>query len=390
VGALLQAPVELRQGDDRAVELLGQRLERARNLGNLVDPAVAAGTGNLHQLQVVDHDQADLAVLARQAPSDLPHFRWGNTGGIVDEQLAIVEQVDRAGQARPVIVVELTGTHLGLVNTPQRGEHTNDDGLRRHLQRVDEDRLVAAHQGVFHQVHGEGGIIHRRTACNDDHVGRLQAAGEVVQVIKAGGQTGNCIAVVEQRVDAVDGLDQNVVDAHRATGFRPVLGDLEDLALGLVENLLAGTAFRRIGTVGDLVADADQFAQGGALTNDLRIGLDVGYRRCVLRQFGEISQATDLRQLPLLVQLFGQGDDVEGLVTFGQLEDRAEDQTMVMAVEIAIGNTIEHTLPSVVVEHQATQYRLLRLDGVRRHFQGSSLQVVLLGNADVVHRLGEK
>ena len=63
---------------------------------------------------------------------------------------------------------------------------------------------------------------------------------------------------------------------------------------------------------------------------------------------------------------------------------------MVMAIEIDIRHPIEHALPGIVVEHQAAEHRLFRLDGVRRHFQGGSLQVVLLGNADVVHRLGEK
>ncbi|MNT62738.1 hypothetical protein D3C72_2004900 [compost metagenome] len=79
------------------------------------------------------------------------------------------------------------------------------------------------------------------------------------------------------------------------------------------------------------------------------------------------------------------------MVAFGQLVDGAEDKPVVMPIEIAIGHRIEHPLPGVVVEHQATQHGLLGLDRVRRHFQGGGLQVVLLGNADVVHRaLGKK
>ena len=329
-------------------------------------------------------------MFTRQAPRTRTHLARGDAGSIVDEQLAVVEQVHRTGQSRPVVIVELTGTHLGLVDAPQRGEHTNDDGLRRHLQRVDEDRLVAAHQRVFHQVHGEGGLTHRRTAGDDDHVGRLQATGQVVQIIEAGGQTGDRVTVVEQLVDTVDGLDQDIVDAHRATGLRPVLGDLEDLALGLVEDLLAGAPLGGIGAVSDLVADADQLTQGRAFTNDLRVGLDVGHRRRVLRQFAQVGQTADLRQLTFLVQLLGQGHDVERRIALGQLEDRPEDQAMVVAIEVTIGNAIEHALPGIVVQHQTTQHRLLRLDGVRWHLQGRSLQVVLFGDADVVHRLEKK
>src|SRR5690606_26368007 len=117
---------------------------------------------------------------------------------------------------------------------------------------------------------------HGGASRDDDQVRRLQAAGGLVEIGKAGGQPGDRLAGVEQRVDAIDGLDQDVIDTDGAAGLRPRLGDLEDHPLGFVEDFLAGPPLRRIGAVGDLVTDADQLAQGGALANDLRVGLDVG------------------------------------------------------------------------------------------------------------------
>ncbi|MNI46019.1 hypothetical protein D3C73_1004620 [compost metagenome] len=119
VRPLFQGAVELGQGYHRAVEFLGQGFQGPGNLGNLVGPVVAAGARDLHELQVVDHDQADFAVLAHQATGTGAHFRWTDTRRIVDEQFAVVEQVDRRGQARPVIVFQLAGTHLGLVDAPE-------------------------------------------------------------------------------------------------------------------------------------------------------------------------------------------------------------------------------------------------------------------------------
>src|SRR5690606_11482655 len=75
VGALFQRAVKLRQGDHRAVEFLGQGLERAGYFRDLVDPVVAAGARDTHQLQVVDHDHADLAVLTGQSTAARAHFR---------------------------------------------------------------------------------------------------------------------------------------------------------------------------------------------------------------------------------------------------------------------------------------------------------------------------
>ncbi|MNR17922.1 hypothetical protein D3C85_1346140 [compost metagenome] len=139
------------------------------------------------------------------------------------------------------------------------------------------------------------------------------------------------------------------------------------------------------GAVGDLVADTDQLAQGCALANDLRIGLDVGDRRRVLGQFAQVAQAAGLAALAFLVQLLVQGYHVERGVLIGQLVDRAENQAVVMPIEIAVGDLIEHTLPGAVVQHQATEHSLFGLDGMRRHLEGSGLQVVLLGCGDFVH-----
>jgi hypothetical protein len=56
-----------------------------------------------------------------------------------------------------------------------------------------------------------------------------------------------------------------------------------------------------------------------------------------------------------------------------------------MPIEIAVGDLIEHAFPGVVVQHQTTEHSLFGLDGMRRHFQGGGLQIVLLGSGNFVH-----
>ena len=56
-----------------------------------------------------------------------------------------------------------------------------------------------------------------------------------------------------------------------------------------------------------------------------------------------------------------------------------------MAIEVTVRDLIEHTFPGVVVQHQATEHGLFGLDGMRRHLQGSGLQIVLLRSGDIVH-----
>ena len=42
---------------------------------------------------------------------------------------------------------------------------------------------------------------------------------------------------------------------------------------------------------------------------------------------------------------------------------------MLVAIKIRIGNQVAHAVPSLIVEQQATQNRLLGLDGMRRDTQ---------------------
>ena len=57
--AVLDGPVELREGDDRDLQLAGERLEPAADLGDLLLAAVARLLA-VDELDVVDHDQAEV------------------------------------------------------------------------------------------------------------------------------------------------------------------------------------------------------------------------------------------------------------------------------------------------------------------------------------------
>ena len=52
---------------------------------------------------------------------------------------------------------------------------------------------------------------------------------------------------------------------------------------------------------------------------------------------------------------------------------------MIVAIEVAVGYLVEHTLPGIVVQHQTAKHRLLSLDGVWRHLERGGFQIVLLG-----------
>ena len=66
--ALLDGAGELRERDDRDLEVAREHLERTRDLRDLLD-AVLDRHAARHQLQVVDDHQAELGLLHLQAAS---------------------------------------------------------------------------------------------------------------------------------------------------------------------------------------------------------------------------------------------------------------------------------------------------------------------------------
>src|SRR5690606_19436084 len=98
------------------------------------------------------------------------------------------------------------------------------------------------------------------------------------------------------------------------------------------------TAFAAVGleaVVDDPGADLDQLPQHGLVANDLGVGGDVGGRRRGAGQFDQVGAAGDLLGQALGLEPFAEGDRVVGPVLFRKLADRAVDQLVVAAVEVA-------------------------------------------------------
>src|SRR5258706_11462 len=103
--ALLGCARQLRQRHHGDVQLLGQRLERAGDVRDLL-LAVLRIAGPLHQLQVIDDHEADV-VLRLEAARFGAHGERRERGRIVDPDGCLAEQARGAGQAGVVVVAQL-------------------------------------------------------------------------------------------------------------------------------------------------------------------------------------------------------------------------------------------------------------------------------------------
>ena len=82
---LLDTAVQLRQRDNRDGQLLGENFQTAGNLGNFCRTVLFV-PGDLHELQVIDHDEIE-AVFAFDAASARAQLRRCQRRRLVDENL---------------------------------------------------------------------------------------------------------------------------------------------------------------------------------------------------------------------------------------------------------------------------------------------------------------
>ncbi len=123
VGPLFQRAVELRQGDDRDVQFLGQPLERPGDFRDFSGPVFAVAVAG-HELEVIDHDQAQLVVVLPGQPAGPgADLHGGQAGRFVDEHRGFVEPAQGAGQLVPVVLGDPPGAQLVLVEPADGAEH---------------------------------------------------------------------------------------------------------------------------------------------------------------------------------------------------------------------------------------------------------------------------
>ena len=135
-----------------------------------------------------------------------------------------------------------------------------------------------------------------------------------------------------------------------------MLGDLENLGLGLIENLPHAAAKRMKRAFRDLAAGSGEPSQYRALMHDLRIAADIGSRGNVLDQRREIAHTADVIELVDRSQRFGDGHYVGRLVVADELHDRVVEQAMGVAVKMIPAQKVGYPVGGAIVEQQTAEH----------------------------------
>src|SRR5713226_3717659 len=360
---------ELGERHHRHVQLLGQRLQGARDLGDLLLPVLLL-VAPTHELEVIDHDQVE-PVLRLHAPGLGPRLQHGEGGRIVDVDGRLRQSARRIGETGPVARVEVTGAHLVRVHLGLGAEQPLHELLLGHLEAQHQHPLVVLHPGVLGDVQREGGLAHGGAPRDDDEVARLEARRHPVEIVEAGGEPGDVLLAVVELLDVLEGILQD--GPHReGRPLHPPLGDLEDQPLRVVEQLVHVVP-GLVALPDDVGGDADQVAQEGLLPDGGPVGEEVGRGGRLLHQAREGGGSPDLLQLRAPLQLLRDGEEVHRIVALEEREGGIEDLAVPFLVEVGRLEQLDGLGQALALQQDRPQDGPLRLQAVGRDLGGEQV-----------------
>ena len=280
--ALFHRTAKLRQRDHRQLQLLGHGLEATADLRNLVHAVVVGAARALQQLQVVDHDEADL-VLPLQPPCAHPQRIDGERGGVVDIERQVGETLARFGKPGELVAPDIARTQLFRADLRLFGKDTRRQLVRAHFEAEEGDRCAAAVRpavahllqvfvrGVERDVGRERGLAHARTPGEDHEVGIVQTRGLVVDGREAGGAARQAAIRIHRLLRQLQRRDRGVFEGAGVGADVGALGNLVERGLGLLDLLERFDRFRRVERAAhQRAAHRHQFAQQREVVDLLR------------------------------------------------------------------------------------------------------------------------
>ncbi len=233
-------------------------------------------------------------------------------------------------------------------------------------------------------------LAHGRPAGDNDQIPRLKARRFLIEVRKASGNSGYVawIVLVVQCLDALDDLLQQRLDVDKAllspcTG----LGNFEHLGFGFIQKVSSRTTCGGICGIGNFRANLGKPPHDRPLAHNFRVSPDICRGRGVLGHYPDIGKSSNILQFSRYFERFGYSYHVCWFAMFNQLADMAINKPVILPVKIILGDDVGHLIPGMIVQQQSAQHRLLRFNGVRRHFIGFKQRVAAGCGEELSHGL---
>ncbi len=365
--ARLHAAVELGQRQHGHAHLFGKLLEPSRKLADFLLSA-ASVPSPLHQLQIVDHHQAELLradacprdcrgqsppasrrILARRSRSVIAGVSSSHSGMRPKRAAASVSLFQSSRRMSPLRIRD-TSTRASLASrrdaSCSRGISSEKNATphqvppRHRRRRVVgiRDLLLARRCHIDGHVEHEGRLAHARTPGHDVQIARVQAGDLLVEPAEPGGCARNRSAALRGvRQDLKRTVDR-VLDRHDGGAFRDP-GDVEHRLLrGIDESL--HVAVVAVALRGETLTGGDQLPDAPLLANDAGVMLHVGDRRRGIGELRQIWRAAHLRQPLPVPEPSCHADQVHRPARALEIQNALEDAAIGVRIEMLRGEDL--------------------------------------------------
>ena len=260
--------------------------------------------------------------------------------------------------------------------------------LGRHFEREEADHgtvrdlglpilavlLAIGLHGVERDVGGERGLSHRGTAGQDQKIGLVQAAQQLVELAQTGGHAGQLAGAVVGGLGGAHRIGQGLAERLEAAVGLADAGQVIELLLGDLDLLDRGFLERRLeGAVHYVLAQRDQLAQQEEVVHQPAevAGVDHVHRRS--RQARQIGRAASGLHVVVVFDVGLQGDRADQLAPLDQPGEGVEQLAVQRIGEMLTLEEFRDPVIGGVVDQDRAQQRLLRLEVVRRFADGREL-----------------
>ena len=273
---------------------------------------------------------------------------------------------------RPVLVMHLANAQALAVDAGFGAQHTVNQLLLAHFQaeesytaRFAADDFVRTQRYVLHNVQRQRSFTHGRTRRQNNKIGRVQAARQLIQICKACRQTGKAALVLQQAFNALHAVHQDIINRCKIRLFLTV-GNFQDAAFGCIQ--------QRADIIVGLVAHSRNFgrnthklAQNRLFSNNLRMVLNVSCRQHNIRQTGDVGNAANILQLVVTLENFCHSNHIYCFILIVKLQHSTKDNTMRLAVKVICRQQFRRLSDSLFVNQHSTEHSLLRFYILRWH-----------------------
>ena len=197
-----------------------------------------------------------------------------------------------------------------------------------------------------------------RTGRHDDHLARVQAVGDVVEVGEAGGHAEGHPTARGDGVDLVHRRLEDVLEGHVVLGDAAV-GDLVDGGLGAVDDVVGVRALGPVvAELHDARARLDEASQDRAVGDDLGVVAGVGGRGHRGDEGVQVRRPADAQELAPALELGGDGDGVGGLPAAVEVQHALVDRLVGRTVEVVGLEHLDDVGDGVLAEQDRAEHRL--------------------------------